>query len=148
MSRFRSLLSIILILVTTLLVSCSSPSASKVPTTYSAEKIEQLQMFIEPVVAAQEQMEILRGFIAEKNWVDTRTYIHGPLGQVRLDMANLNRSLLPKDQKVATNAAKEFLGHLERIDAAAKERNTAVVQSQFSEALKDLSAYLNLLPKA
>ena len=148
MRRFHSLLSLILILVTTLLVSCSNPSASTIPTTYSPEKIEQLQTLIEPVAAAKGQMETLKGFIAEKNWVDTRTYIHGPLGQVRLDIANLNRSLLAKDQKTATKTAKEFLGHLERIDAAAKERNTAAVEIQFSEAVKELNNYLNLLPSA
>ncbi|MGK7934119.1 MAG: photosystem II protein PsbQ [Microcystaceae cyanobacterium] len=148
MLRLRPLLSIVLVLVTTLLISCGNPSTSTAPTTYSAAKIEQLQILIDPVAATKEKMETLKGFIVEKNWVDTRTYIHGPLGGVRLDMANLNSSLLPKDQKAAKTAAKAFFGHLERIDIAAKEKNTAVVQTQFREALSDLDAYLNLLPKS
>ncbi len=146
MSRFRSILSIVLVLVTTLLVSCGSSNVSQIPTTYSPEKIEQLQILVDPVVEAREKMATLKDLIAEQNWVDTRTYIHGPLGQLRLDMTNLSRSLLPKDQKVAQKTAKELFGHFERIDAAAKERNAAVAQTQFTEAIKDFDTFLNLLP--
>ena len=148
MPSLRSILSVILVLVTTLLVSCGNPQASNIPTTYTAGKIEQLQNFIEPVAAAREQMSILAGFISDKNWVDTRTFIHGPLGQLRQDMVSLSRSLLPQDQKQATELARELFGHFERLDAAAKDRNAYIAEIQFREALEDFDAFLELIPSA
>lgn len=148
MSRFRSILSLCLVLVTTLLVSCGNPNVSKIPITYSPEKIEQLQILIDPITEARDNMANLKNFIAEQNWTDTRTYIHGPLGRLRVDMANLTRSLLPKDQKAAREAAKELFSHFERIDAAAKERSSALAQAQFTEAIKDFDAFLKILPNS
>lgn len=148
MSSFRSILSLILVLVTTLLVSCAGPQAAKIPTTYTAEKIEQLEVFAAPIAEAKEQMSELKDFIADQNWVDTRTFIHGPLGQLRQDMVNLSRSLLPKDQKKATELAREVFGHFERLDAAAKDRNSYQAEIQYREALQDFEAFLDLIPKA
>ncbi len=148
MPRFRSILSILLVLVTTVLVSCGNPNVAKIPTTYSPEKIEQLQVLIDPIVEARDNMATLKDFIAKQDWIDTRTYIHGPLGQLRREMLNLSRSLLPKDQKIAQNTAKEIFSHLERLDGAAKERNIADAQRQFTEAVKDFDAFLDLLPSS
>ena len=148
MPSLRSILSLILVLAATLLVSCSSPQASKIPTTYSAEKIEQLQVFAEPIAAAREEILELQDLLAAQNWVDTRTLIHGPLGQLRRDMLNLSGSLLPKDQKQATGLAREVFGHLEALDAAAKERNSAQAETQFRQALLDFDAFLDLIPRA
>ena len=147
MASLRSILSVILVLVATLLVSCSNPSA-KIPTTYSPEKIAQLQVYAVPVEAAKEQMSELQQFIEEENWIDTRNFIHGPLGELRRSMSNLSSSLLKKDQKKATELAKEIFGHFERLDAAAKDRNSTLVEIQYREALKDFDAYLDLIPKA
>ncbi|RPH88224.1 MAG: photosystem II protein PsbQ, partial [Chroococcales cyanobacterium metabat2.561] len=81
MPRLRSIISLVLVLVTTLLVSCSGPQAT-IPTVYSPQKIEQLQVYIQPIEGFREKMSVLQDLIADKNWVDTRTYIHGPLGQL------------------------------------------------------------------
>ncbi len=148
MSRLRSILSLILVLVTSLLVSCSSPQVSKIPTTYSVEKIEQLQRFVEPITEAYKKMPVLQGYIAEKNWVDARSLIQGPLGQIRQNMAQLSRDLLPKDQKQANQLTKEIFGHFERLDVALKDRNTSLAQSQFRDLLSDFDAFLDFLPKA
>ncbi len=148
MSRLRSLLSLVLVLVTTILVSCSSPQV-EIPTTYSPEKIAQLQVYVNPIAVARDGMEErLQGLIADQNWVDTQTYIHGPLGQLRRDMLGLASSLLPKDQDKAKTLAKEVFGHLERLDAAAKDRNGSQAKIQYQEALADFDAFLNLLPQA
>jgi photosystem II protein PsbQ len=148
MPSLRSILSIILVLVTTLLVSCGNPQTSKIPTTYSPEKIAQLEVFVTPIEAAKEQFSVLKGFISEENWVDTRTYIHGPMGALRQNMLNLSRNLLPKDQKQATSLAREVFGHLERLDTAAEERTPSLVEVQYKEALKDFNAFLDLIPQA
>ena len=148
MSRLRSLLSLILVLVTTVLVSCSGPQV-EIPTTYSPEKIAQLEVYVSPIATARDGMEnTLQGFIADQNWVDTQTYIHGPLGQLRQGMLGLSRSLLPKDQDKAQALAKEVFGHLEQLDLAAKERNLSQPKTQYQEAIADFDAFLDLLPQA
>lgn len=146
MRLLRPILSLVLVLVTTLLVSCSGPTQAKIPTVYSPEKIAQLQSYREPIALARDSMATLKKFIDAENWVDTRTFIHGPLGGLRQDMAVASRKLLPKDQKNAQNLAKELFGHFERIDAAAKDRNASFVNEQYAEAIKDFDAYLNLIP--
>lgn len=148
MSRLRSLLSLILVLLTTVLVSCSGPQV-EIPTTYSPEKIAQLQVYVTPIASAREGMEnTLQNLIASQNWVDTQTYIHGPLGQLRQGMLGLSHSLLPKDQDKAEALAKEVFGHLERLDAAAKARSTTDAKIQYQEAIADFDAFLNILPQA
>jgi photosystem II protein PsbQ len=147
MKFLRPILSLMLVLVTTLLVSCSGPQA-QIPTTYSPEKIAQLQVYIQPIEAAREQMENLGTLISEQNWVDTITLLHGPLGHLRADMLGFSRSLLPKDQKPAAELAREIFSHLERLDTAAKERLVSPAATQYKEALKDFDAFLNLVPKA
>lgn len=146
MRLFRPILSLVLVFVTTFLVSCSSATQAKIPTVYTAEKIAQLQSFRDPVVSAKEQMETLKGFIQAQNWTDTRTFIHGPLGQLRQDMTIVTRKLLMKDQKTAQSLAKELFVHFERIDAAAKARDSEMAQTQYLEAVKDLDAFLALIP--
>jgi photosystem II protein PsbQ len=148
MPRLRSILSLVLVLITTLLVSCGSPQASKIPTTYTAQKIEQLQVYVQPIEAAREKMATLQALISDKNWVDVDTFIHGPLGQLRKDMLGLSRNLLVKDQKRAADLAKEVFGHLERLDGAAKDRNASAAVANFRSALDDFDAFLSLIPKA
>lgn len=147
MSRLRSILSMVLALVTIFLVSCSGPQAS-IPTTYSPEKVEQLQVLVEPIAEAREKMSVLKELIADQNWVDTRTYIHGPLGALRQQMNNLSRSLLPKDQKPASDLAKELFNRFERLDVAAKERNSSMAETQFRQAVRDFDAFLDLIPQS
>ncbi|GCA70384.1 hypothetical protein MiYa_01916 [Microcystis aeruginosa NIES-2519] len=145
MPRLRSIISLVLVLVTTLLVSCSGPQAT-IPTVYSPQKIEQLQVYIQPIEGFRKKMSVLQDLIADKNWVDTRTYIHGPLGQLRREMVGLSRNLLPKDQEKAKQLAKNLFVHFERIDAAAKEKDASLAATQFQEALKDFDAFLNIVP--
>ncbi|BAQ60095.1 hypothetical protein GM3708_501 [Geminocystis sp. NIES-3708] len=146
MRLFRPILSLVLVLVTTLLVSCSSPTQAKIPTVYSPEKVAQLQSYREPIALARENMATLKQFIDAENWVNTRTFIHGPLGGLRQEMAAASRKLLLKDQKTAQNLAKELFVHFEKIDAAAKDRNVSLVNEQYAEAIKDFDAYLSLIP--
>lgn len=148
MKIIRNLLSVVLILITTLLVSCSSPTAVKIPTVYTPEKIAQLQVFTEPLEIARTKMATLEQLISSEDWVNTGSFIHGPLGELRQDIRTLAGKLLPKDQPTAEAIAKEIFQHIERIDAAAKERNLNMAKSQYAEAIADFDAFLNLIPKA
>lgn len=146
MKKLRPILSLVLVLVTTLLVSCSSPTKAKIPTVYTPEKIEQLQVYRAPIAEARDKMSTLEELIKSENWVDTRTFIHGPLGGLRQSMAIASTRLLQKDQKAAQNLARELFSHFERIDVAAKEKNYNMAQAQYFEAIKDFDAYLDMIP--
>ena len=146
MRLFRPILSIMLVLVTTLLVSCSSPNKAKIPTVYSPEQITQLQRFRAPIAEARKEMDTLLGFIQDENWVDTRTLIHGPLGGLRQDMAIVSKKLLQKDQKTARSLARELFNDFDRIDEAAKDREPAKVKAAYGRAIQDFDAYLDLVP--
>ena len=147
MLRFRSILSVILVLVATFLVSCGAPKVT-VPTTYSPEKIAQIQILAAPVEAARERMSELEDLIDAENWIDIGTFIHGPLGDLRRDMRYLSESLLPKDQKKAQQLAKELFNDFERLDVVAKERNYGNTLSRYNNALKHFEDYLDLIPQS
>lgn len=146
MRLFRPILSLILVLVTTLLVSCNSAPKAKIPTIYTPEKIAQLEEYRTPIAEARSKMDTLKDLIQSENWVDARTFIHGPLGELRQDMAIVNRKLLPKDQPSSRSLAQNLFGHFERIDAAAKERNGAIARDEYVKAIEDFDAYLDLVP--
>ncbi len=146
MRLFRPIISIMLVLVTTLLVSCSSAPKAKIPTTYTPEKIAQLQQFRTPISDAREQLNSLKDLIADENWVDTRSFIHGPLGGLRQDMSIVGKKLLQKDQKSAQDLGRELFSDFDKIDAAAKERNGNGAKNAYTRALQDFDSYLDLIP--
>jgi photosystem II protein PsbQ len=147
MLRFRAILTLILVAVTTFLVSCGSPDVI-IPPTYTPEKIEQLQVYVAPLESFRESLATLEGFIRDRNWTDTRTYIHGPLGLLRQTTTALSRSLLPKDQPQAAEIAKDLFGHLEKIDFAASTKNIELAQTQYKKAVTAFDSFLALIPKA
>jgi photosystem II protein PsbQ len=147
MSKLRSLLSLILVLVSTFLVSCSGPSATTPPPTYTPEKIAQIEILYAPVAEAREKMSQLGEFIQERNWVNTRSYIHGPLGGLRQQARYLNESLLVRDQKEAVQLSKQLFADFDKIDAAAKEQNYSQASVQYDEALRHFDQYINLIPQ-
>lgn len=147
MSRLRAILSLILVGLTTFLVSCGSPEVV-IPPTYTPQKIEQLQVFVTPLEAFREKFTTLEGFIRDRDWTNTRTYIHGPLGLLRQTTTALTRSLLPKDQPQATELVQDLFGHLEKIDFAASTKNADLAQLQYKKAVEAFDGFLNLIPKA
>ena len=146
MKIFRSILPVILLLVTTLLVSCGGPQASA-PPTYTPEKLAQIQTYRISVDQARGRMSELSDLIQEEDWVDTRNFIHGPLGLIRRNMTYLSNALLEDDAQKATPLAKKVFKSLDDIDAAAKENNYSAAISEFSQAIKSFDDYLNLIPQ-
>lgn len=144
----KRFLPLILVLVVTFLTACGGSPEAKVPPTYTAEKIAQLQQYAGPITAARQRMPELAILILKKEWIDVENFIHGPLGQVRGSMGFISRNLLPKDQDTAKQAAKELFVHLEKIDTAAKANRVDIAEQQFAEALKDFDAFLDLIPDA
>jgi photosystem II protein PsbQ len=145
MKIFRSFLSVILILVATVLVSCGSPKASA-PPTYTPEKLQQIETYRIPVDIARDNMSRLKELIQEQDWVDTRSYIHGPLGFLRRDFRYLSDSLLPDDAKQAKAISEDIFLRLENIDAAAKDQDARTVATEFNKAISDFDEYIDLIP--
>ncbi|MEB3225755.1 MAG: photosystem II protein PsbQ [Synechococcus sp.] len=145
MLRLRSVLSLLLVVITTFLVSCSGPAA-KIPDVYTPDRIAQIQLYLTPVNEARQGMETLGKFVQENNWIDARTYIHGPFGFLRRDLTYLANTLLPSDQKAAKGLIDEIFAHLERLDVAAQNRNEAATSTEYNNALADFDAFLRLVP--
>jgi photosystem II protein PsbQ len=147
MSRQRSILALILAVFATFAISFSSFAATPKAATYTPAQIEQIQKYVPKITEFRGRMDELQTLIQKRNWIDTRTFIHGPLGQLRQDMAYVTRYLLPKDQPAARKAAKDVFGHLETIDKAAEANSYEVASQNYREALKDFDAFLQLLPQ-
>jgi photosystem II protein PsbQ len=146
MRSYRSILALILALVTTFLVSCGSPTAVKAPT-YTAEQIAQIQQLASTVAALRDKMPILEQKIQNQNWTDVGTYIHGPLGELRRNVSYLTRELLPKDQKAANEAGKDLFSRLLNIDTASTKGDYQLAVQNYQAALKDFDDLLQSIPK-
>ena len=145
--RYRSILALILVLVTTFLVSCGGPSASKQPPTYTAQQIEQIQQYADRLGEMRQRLSTLAGNIQDRDWVEVGSLIHGPLGTLRQEMNYLSRQLLPQEQKVARDLAKNVFKSLNTIDAAASENNYSEAIRNYGLAVKNLDEFLQLVPE-
>jgi photosystem II protein PsbQ len=145
--RYQSILAVILAMVTTLLVSCSSPTATK-PPTYTPEKIAQIQSYATTVTELRDKMSNLGNDIQKRDWTEVGSFIHGPLGELRQKMSYITRELLPKEQPAAREAAKDLFTRLENLDAASSDANYQKAIDNYRAALQDFDAFLQLIPES
>ncbi|NER22140.1 MAG: photosystem II protein PsbQ [Symploca sp. SIO1C2] len=146
-TSYRSILAVILVLVTTFLVSCGGPSASKQPPTYTAEQIQQIQQYADRLAAKRQRISALAGNIQDRDWVEVGSLIHGPLGTLRQEMSYMSQKLLPQDQKVARDLAKDLFDCLNTIDAAATEGSYSAAIRNYGLAIQDFDEFLKLVPE-
>lgn len=146
MKIFRPILSLILVLATTLLVSCGGPSASE-PPTYTAEKLQKVKTYRIPLDIARQRIPELGEYIANEDWVNADNFLHGPLGSIRRDLTYLSNTLLPDEQEPALNTAKDIFKHFENIDAAVSDNDYTTAINQYKEVVTDLDAYASLIPE-
>jgi photosystem II protein PsbQ len=147
MTRTRSIFALMMAFLMAFLVSCSSVEA-KVPTTYTTAQIQQIQRYVPTLTEFRSRMDKLGTLIQQRNWVDTRTYIHGPLGDLRNTMKTVSASLLPKSQQQAVDLTKSLFADLVNIDLAAKDLDYAKVTASYQKAVNDFDSFLQLIPKA
>ena len=147
MARYRSILSLILAIVATFLVSCGSPTVAKVPPTYTAAQVEQIQQYVPDIVALRDRMSEIPTFIKRSDWIDVSNFIHGPLGELRLKMTYVTRNLLPKDQQTAREATRDLFDHLVKIEQAAQEGNSQRAVLNYREAVADIDTFLQVVPQ-
>jgi photosystem II protein PsbQ len=132
--------------MTTFLVSCSSPTPVAKGPTYTPAQLEQIQRSAEGIQELRDRMLELPPLIQQQEWVDVGNFIHGPLGELRVRMSRLSRTLTPKAQAPALETAKNVFDHLIAIDEAAQKRDTNKALKNYNEALKDFDAFFNLIP--
>ena len=148
MARYRSILSLIIVIVATFLVSCGSPTVAKAPPTYTAAQIEQIQQYVPDMVALRDRMSELQMLIKRRDWIDVNNFIHGPLGELRLKMTYVTRNLLAKDQAQASEATRDLFGHLVKIEQAAESGDAPRATLNYREAVADIDTFLQLVPQA
>lgn len=146
MRRFRSFLALILVGVTTLLVSCSSPDKIAVKPTYTTDQLEQIEQYSGDLEVFRDRLQEIPALVVAKRWNDVYTLIHGPLGELRVKMSTLSRTLLPSFQANARQSAQDVFGHLNAIDEAAQARDQQKALKNYNAVLEDFDAFLNLLP--
>ncbi|MEG4576872.1 photosystem II protein PsbQ [Microcoleus sp. N3A4] len=147
MTRPRSFFALMMAFLMAFLVSCSSVEA-KIPTTYTAAQIQQIERYVPTLTEFRSRMDNLGTLIQKRNWVDTKTYIHGPLGDLRNTMKTVSASLLPKSQQQAVDLTKSLFADLVDIDLAAKNLDYAKVTASYQKAVNDFDSFLQLIPKA
>jgi photosystem II protein PsbQ len=146
MKIFRPILSLILVVVTTLLVSCGG-SAVSAPPTYTPEKLQKISTYRIPLDIARQRIPELGQALAKEDWSNADSFIHGPLGLLRRDLTYLSNALLPDEQEPALDVAKDIFKHLENIDAAVSDKNYSVAIDQYKKAVSDLDTYTSLIPQ-
>lgn len=147
MGRFRPLLGILLAVVATCLVACGGP-ATKIPTTYTPEILQQVELYTPAVETLRARFPELESYIQDKDWVNVQSFIHGPMGELRTRVNRLAATLLTKDQPQAKALAQEIYTHLERLDEAATDGQQVIAGQEYRNALDDFDAFLNLVPTA
>ncbi|MBP0018652.1 MAG: photosystem II protein PsbQ [Cyanobacteria bacterium SBLK] len=146
MKRLRSILPILLAAFAIFLVSCGG-SVAKAPPVYTPEKIAEIQRYMTPVYKARERMPELADYIEAEDWLNVSSFIHGPLGGLSSPMGYINRSVvLPKDRPALEDAYDSFYEDIERLDAAAQEKTYGFTIAGYKSTLKDLDAYIDLIP--
>jgi photosystem II protein PsbQ len=146
MSLFRPLLSLLLAFVAVFIVSCGDASQAKAPT-YSATQLEQIQATNKNVMALRDRLPELATLIESRDWNNVKSFIHGPLGDIRTRMAGLSRELLPGTKEQALSISKEIFVHLNSIDAAADSQDYALAIRNYGEAVKDFTTFEDLIPQ-
>ncbi|ABG51053.1 conserved hypothetical protein [Trichodesmium erythraeum IMS101] len=141
----RSIVAWVIVLLVAFLASCSSPTP---PLTYSDAQLQKIEVSESGIQALRDRMDELESLIQKGEWVNIRTFIHGPLGDLRSKTNYLTQSLLlPRDKTPVLNAAKKIFDDLEDIDTAATEGNKKQALSEYKKAIADFDAFLDLVPK-
>jgi photosystem II protein PsbQ len=147
MSLFRPLISILLIFVSIFVVSCGDGSQAKAPT-YSVAQLTQIQAANKNLVALSDRLPELATMIQKRDWNNVKSFIHGPLGEIRTRLSGLSRELLPGTKEQALAISKEIFVHLNKIDEAADRNDYKAAIVNYGEAIKDFTSFEKLIPQA
>lgn len=131
-----------LFLSSNLLLMAGAPA---IAADYSDLQRSQIEKFEAPLLVAQERMSELGQSVVAEDWTNTRNFIHGPLGELRRYMANINRNLPSKEQRQARKQAKSLMFHIEQLDGAALDGNPRIALAEYKSTVSGLDAFLQLI---
>lgn len=146
MIRYQSVLAFVLAGIAAFLVSCSSPAVTAKAPTYTDAQLAQIEQYAVDVQELRDRLLEIPPLVQAQRWRDVETFIHGPLGELRVKMSNLTRSLAPELQSDARAAAREVFEHLIAIDEAAQARDNRKALSNYNGALADFETFLKFIP--
>jgi photosystem II protein PsbQ len=146
MSLFRPLISILLVFIAVFVVSCGDGTQAKAPT-YTPAQITQIQATNKNLMALRDRFPELAAYIQNRDWNNVKSFIHGPLGDIRTRMAGLSRELLPGTKEQALTVSKEIFVHLNKIDEAAADNDYKLAIRNYGEAIKDFETFSSLIPQ-
>jgi photosystem II protein PsbQ len=146
MSVFRPLISLLLTFIAVFIVSCGDGSQAKAPT-YSTAQLTQIATANQGLTALRDRLPELATLIQNRDWNNVKSFIHGPLGDIRTRMAGLSRELLPGSKEKALAVSKEIFVHLNKIDEAASANDYKIAIRNYGEAIKDFDTFSSLLPQ-
>ncbi len=148
MRRVQAWVVLLLGLVASLLVSCGGPATTvKIPITYSDTQLDLISNYLTTIEDNAQRFDQLAKGVDQADWQTVRTVMRGPLGQMILDMRNLNRNLLTKDQAPAIATTRALVTDLLALDQAALDENVAAAEKAFRDAKQDYDTYLTLVPQ-
>ncbi len=143
----RSILSLILVLLTTFLISCGNPSVATAPPSYTSAQLVKIQEYVPDIQVVRDRSEELKNLIQSREWIKVGNFIHGPMTEARLNMTYVIPNLVPQDQPKGRQITKDLLGHLVKIDQAATVGNTSLALSNYKDAFTDVDKFLQLIPE-
>lgn len=97
------------------------------------------------VQVLRDRLETLQTFVDQENWTTIRTYIHGPLGEVRRDVGYITRSLDAKQRQIAKEITSRLFADLVKLDFAARDRNLAATQETYNATRQEFDRLLSLV---
>ncbi|MDY7024337.1 MAG: photosystem II protein PsbQ [Cyanobacteriota bacterium] len=147
MKRYRSILACLMALVMAFLVACGSPEV-QAPPTYTNAQLQQIQKYESDIIGLRDRLTTeLPAAINNRKWIEADNFVHGPMGTLLQEMNYLIKNLLPNDQPPARKLAREVFEHLLEVGEAAEKADQSSAASSYQAALKDLDAFLNLVPE-
>jgi photosystem II protein PsbQ len=151
MSKYRSFLSAALAVVMVLLLTFVSPAEAKTKSraqVYTADQITEIQNYAGIVNKMRDRITTdLKALVDNEDWVFTRNFIHGPLGELRLKMLTIARELFPDAQAQARDLAKDAFNALATMDRAAADKDSRALNRAYNDLVKSLEQFDALLPQ-
>jgi photosystem II protein PsbQ len=150
MTKYRSILALVLAFVAVFLIGFSRPvwakTKAKTPT-YTSEQIAEIQTYANDVAVMRDRMPELQALIQKEDWTFVRNFIHGPLGELRFKMSAVARDLLPEAQKQARQVSTDVFNNLVGIDRAAEQSDYKLAVRNYGLAIQNLEKFFTLIPK-
>ncbi len=147
MRKYQSVIAILLAFVASVFINgCSAAKVAK-PLTYSPEQVQQIQAYAADLTVMRDRLPELAEQIQAQDWVNVRTFVRGPLGEIRVKMSNLAQTLFPTARKEVRQLAKAISTNLVSIDQAAQAKVYKDAIRNYAEVLRDLDALVKSLPQ-